>query len=139
VFPFISGEEPKVETEAQKILGRLDGTEIVKADFPVSAQCFRVNVVDGHIASVRVKLNSDAKLDEIADVLNRYPSLDLHSSPTPFIQVTDDELRPQPRLDRDNGKGMAITVGRISKDTVFDYKFIALSHNTIRERLGQRS
>jgi aspartate-semialdehyde dehydrogenase len=115
VFPFISGEEPKVETEAQKILCSFNGTEILKADFTVSAHCFRVNVVDGHMASVRVKLKSEAKLDEIVEVVKSYPSLDLHSSLVPFLQVTDDHVRPQPRLDRDNGKGLAITVGRVAK------------------------
>jgi aspartate-semialdehyde dehydrogenase len=136
VFPYIAGEEPKVETEAQKILGTLNGGGIVKADFTVSAQCFRVNVVDGHMASVRVKLRKAATLEEVIDAMKTFPSLDLPSSPETFIDVTDEPSRPQPKLDRDNGKGMTITVGRVFPDNIFDYRFVALSHNTVRGAAG---
>jgi aspartate-semialdehyde dehydrogenase len=136
VMPYIAGEEPKVETEAQKILGTLTNGSIDKADFAVSAQCFRVNVIDGHMASVRVKLKNSATLEQIVDEMKKFPSLDLRSSPKTFIEVTDEPSRPQTRLDRDNGNGMSITVGRIFPDTVYDYRFVALSHNTVRGAAG---
>jgi len=136
VFPYIAGEEPKVEIEAQKILGKLTERGIDKADFPVSAQCFRVNVVDGHMVSVRVDLNTTATLEEVVDAMRQFPSMELHSSPKNFIDVTDEPSRPQTRLDRDSGNGMTITVGRVFPDTVFDYKFVALSHNTVRGAAG---
>jgi len=136
VFPYIAGEEPKVETEAQKILGILGANGVQKADFTVSAQCFRVNVIDGHTASVRVKLRQPSTLEEVVDAMKTFPSLDLYSSPETFIEVTDEPSRPQPKLDRDNGKGMTITVGRIFPDNIFDYRFVALSHNTVRGAAG---
>lgn len=136
VIPYIAGEEPKVETEAQKIIGTLVDGAIDKADFAVSAQCFRVNVIDGHMVSVRVKLRQTATLEDLVDAIKTFPSLDLHSSPRPFIEVTDEPSRPQTRLDRDNGKGMAITVGRIFPDNVYDYRFVTLSHNTVRGAAG---
>lgn len=136
VMPYIAGEEPKVEIESQKILGKLIDGAIEKADFAVSAQCFRVNVIDGHMASVRVKLKKTATLEEIVEAMKTFPSLDLRSSPKTFIEVTDEPSRPQTRLDRDNGNGMTITVGRVFPDTVYDYRFVALSHNTVRGAAG---
>ena len=136
VFPYISGEEPKVETETQKILGGLADGRIEKADFTVSAQCFRVNVTDGHTAAVRVKLKESATLEDVKQAMIDYPKLDLYSSPNPFIYVCDEPDRPQPRLDRDRGKGMSITVGRLYPDNIFDYRFVCLSHNTIRGAAG---
>jgi aspartate-semialdehyde dehydrogenase len=136
VFPYIAGEEPKVETEAQKILGKFSDGVIVKADFPVSAQCFRVNVVDGHMVSCRVNLKETSTLEEVIEAIRRYPSLDLHSAPEQFMDVTEDPARPQTRLDRDNGHGMTITVGRVFPDNVFDYRFVSLSHNTVRGAAG---
>jgi aspartate-semialdehyde dehydrogenase len=136
VIPYIAGEEPKVETEAQKILGELTDGTISKADFALSAQCFRVPVVDGHTASVRVDLKKKATLEDIVEAMRSFPSLDLYSSPEQFIQITDEPSRPQPRLDRDNGNGMTITVGRVFPDNIFDYRFVALSHNTVRGAAG---
>ncbi|HEX3102633.1 MAG TPA: aspartate-semialdehyde dehydrogenase [Pyrinomonadaceae bacterium] len=136
VFPYIAGEEPKVETEAQKILGEYVDGSIRKADFTVSAQCFRVNVIDGHTASVRVNLKQTATLEEVVEAMKTFPSLELHSSPKRFIDVTDEPSRPQPRLDRDNGNGMTITVGRVFPDNIYDYRFVALSHNTVRGAAG---
>lgn len=136
VFPYIPGEEPKVETEAQKILGTLSERRIVLADFTVSAQCFRVNVIDGHTASVRVDLREKATLEDVVDAMRTFPSLDLRSSPDRFIDVTDEPSHPQPRLDRENGGGMTITVGRVFPDTIFDYRFVSLSHNTVRGAAG---
>lgn len=136
VVPYIAGEEPKVETEAQKILGRFVDGAIEKADFTVSAQCFRVHVIDGHTASVRVNLRETATLEEVIEAINAFPSLDLHSSPKRFMEFCDEPSRPQPRLDRDSGNGMTITVGRLFPDNVFDYRFVALSHNTVRGAAG---
>lgn len=136
VMPYIAGEEPKVETEAQKIIGKFTDGAIEKADFAVSAQCFRVNVLDGHTCGVRMNLKQTTTLEEVVAAMKEFPSLDLHSSPKAFIEVTDEPSRPQPRLDRDNGNGMAITVGRVFPDNVFDYRFVALSHNTVRGAAG---
>jgi aspartate-semialdehyde dehydrogenase len=136
VLPYIAGEEPKVETEAQKILGTFAEGSVKYADFAVSAQCFRVDVIDGHTASVRVNLNSPSTLEEVVDAMKTFPRLDLHSSPATFIDVTDEPSRPQPRLDRDNGNGMTISVGRVFPDNVFDYRFVSLSHNTVRGAAG---
>jgi len=136
VLPYIAGEEPKVEIEAQKILGNLVEGAIEKADFIVSAQCFRVDVLDGHTASVRVKLRQTSTLEEVFEAFRTFPSLNLHSSPEHFMEVCDEPSRPQPRLDRDNGKGMTVTVGRLFPDNIFDYRFVSLSHNTVRGAAG---
>lgn len=136
VVPYIAGEEPKVETEAQKILGKLIDGGIEKADFTVSAQCFRVHVIDGHTASVRVNLKQTATMEEVIEAINTFPSLDLYSSPKRFMEYCDEPSRPQPRLDRDSGNGMTITVGRLFPDNVFDYRFVSLSHNTVRGAAG---
>ncbi|MEO8071948.1 MAG: aspartate-semialdehyde dehydrogenase [Acidobacteriota bacterium] len=136
VLPYIAGEEPKVETEAQKILGEFNGETIEKADFTVSAQCFRVNVLDGHTASVRVKLKQTSTFEGVMEAMSTFPSLNLYSSPKPFIKICDEPSRPQPRLDRNNGNGMTITVGRLFPDNIFDYRFVALSHNTVRGAAG---
>ncbi|MDH3493831.1 MAG: aspartate-semialdehyde dehydrogenase [Acidobacteriota bacterium] len=136
VLPYIAGEEPKAETEAQKILGKFDGESIEKAEFAVSVQCFRVAVTDGHTAAVRVNLTNNAPLEEIIAALSNYKGLDLHSSPGRFIEVSEEPSRPQPKLDRDNGNGMTITVGRVFPDNIFDYRFVSLSHNTLRGAAG---
>jgi aspartate-semialdehyde dehydrogenase len=136
VIPYIAGEEPKVETEAQKILGRFVGGAIEKADFTVSAQCFRVPVIDGHTVSVRVNLRETTTLEDVIAAIQSYPTLDLHSSPAKFMDFCDEPSRPQPRLDRDAGNGMTITVGRLFPDNVFHYRFVSLSHNTVRGAAG---
>lgn len=136
VLPYIAGEEPKVETEAQKLLGQFSEGTIKKADFTVSAQCFRVNVLDGHTCAVRMDLKVPATLEDIVRAMREFPTLDLHSSPENFIEVTDEPMRPQPRLDRDRGNGMTISVGRVFPDNVFDYRFVSLSHNTVRGAAG---
>lgn len=136
VLPYIAGEEPKVEIEAQKILGSLTDGSIEKADFAVSAQCFRVDVIDGHTASVRVDLKETTTMEDVVAAMREFPSLKLHSSPQLFIEVLDEPSRPQPRLDRERGDGMTITVGRVFPDNVFDYRFVSLSHNTVRGAAG---
>jgi aspartate-semialdehyde dehydrogenase len=140
VVPFIEGEEEKIERETQKILGRFGDGAIVAGEFPVSAQCHRVNVTDGHLVAVRVKLERPAQLADVREALAGFSSLPqqlaLHSAPERPIVVRDEPDRPQPRLDRNAGKGMTVTVGRVARDTVFDYRFVALGHNTIRGAAG---
>jgi aspartate-semialdehyde dehydrogenase len=140
VIPFIGGEEEKVESETLKLLGRLQQGAIADAEICVSAQCNRVNVTDGHMASVRVKLSQAASLEEVNDALATFSSvpqqLELHSAPEKPIIVRTENDRPQPRLDRDAGNGMSVTVGRIARDNVLDYRFVALGHNTIRGAAG---
>ena len=140
VLPFIGGEEEKIEIETVKILGRVDGTTIKGAEMRVSAQCHRVNVIDGHLAALRVKLARPASSKEVRGALASFSSLpqelNLHSAPARPIIVRDEVDRPQPRLDRDAGNGMSVTVGRIAPDNVLDYRFVALGHNTIRGAAG---
>jgi aspartate-semialdehyde dehydrogenase len=140
VLPFIEGEEEKIESETLKILGRFDGSKVEDAPMVVSAQCHRVNVTDGHLAAVRVKLSKAAELTELRDAFASFTSLPqelrLHSAPERPIILRDEPDRPQPRLDRDAGRGMSITIGRLKEDAVMNYRFVALSHNTIRGAAG---
>lgn len=142
VVPFIAGEEEKIESETLKILGRLNDAKdgIEAADFPISAQCHRVAVLDGHFAAVRVKLKTPARLEDVRHAFKSFTALPqdlkLHSAPGEIIIVRDEPDRPQPRLDRNAGHGMSITVGRIQTDAVLDYRFVCLSHNTIRGAAG---
>lgn len=140
LVPYIDGEEEKIESEALKILGRINDGRISDADMKVSAQCNRVNVTDGHTAAMRVKLARPATVDQIREALASFTALPqelgLHSAPQRPIIVRDEADRPQPRLDRDAGNGMSVTVGRIAPDKVFDYRFVALGHNTIRGAAG---
>jgi aspartate-semialdehyde dehydrogenase len=140
VLPFIQGEEEKIEQETLKILGKVNGARIEHAPLSVSAQCNRVNVSDGHMAAVRVKLLHPATIDEVRDALASFTArpqeLRLHSAPERPIIVREEADRPQPRLDRDAGNGMSVTVGRLQPDNVLDYRFVALSHNTIRGAAG---
>ena len=140
VIPYIANEEEKIERETLKILGRLNGDRIAPAPFPVSAQCHRVNVVDGHLAAVRVKLGTPAEPAELREAFASFTALPqelrLPSAPERPILVRDEPDRPQPRLDRDAGGGMSISVGRIARDAVLGHRFIALSHNTIRGAAG---
>lgn len=140
VLPFIGGEEEKIETETTRILGRFVDGRIESAPMGVSAQCHRVNVSDGHMAAVRVTLKRKATLEQVAESLRSFRSLpqelELHSAPVSPIVLRPEPDRPQPKLDRDAGHGMTVTVGRLMPDTVFDYRFVTLSHNTIRGAAG---
>ncbi|HEY6231728.1 MAG TPA: aspartate-semialdehyde dehydrogenase [Pyrinomonadaceae bacterium] len=140
VLPFIDGEEEKIEQETLKILGRLEGAAIEAAPLAVSAQCHRVNVSDGHLAAVRVKFQSAATLADVSEAFASFrdlpQELGLHSAPAQPIIVRSEADRPQPRLDRDAGNGMSVTIGRLQTDNVLDYRFVALSHNTIRGAAG---
>jgi aspartate-semialdehyde dehydrogenase len=140
VLPYIASEEEKIETETRKILGRVNDNRIEDAPVAVSAQCHRVNVMDGHMAAVRVKLQRNAPIAEVRRAFETFSGipqeLQLHSAPQSVIQVMDQPDRPQPKLDRDAGNGMTITVGRLLPDAVLDYRFVVLSHNTIRGAAG---
>ena len=140
VLPHIGGEEEKIEIETKKILGRFANDAIEFAPMAVSAQCHRVNVMDGHMAAVRVKFARSVELKELRESLESFSSLPqelkLHSAPERPIVVRDEPDRPQPKLDRDAGDGMTITVGRLMADAVLDYRFVVLSHNTIRGAAG---
>jgi aspartate-semialdehyde dehydrogenase len=140
VLPFIDGEEAKMESETRKILGRAGHNGFENAPFAVSAQCHRVNVADGHTVAVRVKLAKRASIEEVREALSAYRSvpqeLRLHSAPEYPVIVRDEKDRPQPRMDRDAGGGMSVTVGRLFPDNVLDYRFVVLGHNTIRGAAG---
>jgi aspartate-semialdehyde dehydrogenase len=141
VIPFIKGEEEKSEQEPMKIWGSLQGGKIVNASAPViTAQCLRVPVSDGHMAAVFVsfekKPSKEAILSAWSEYAGRPQTLGLPSAPTPFLQYFTDDSRPQTRLDRDAGNGQAISLGRLRPDSVFDWRFVALSHNTVRGAAG---
>ena len=140
VLPFIEGEETKIEEETLKILGTFEGESIKAAPMAVSAQCNRVNVSDGHMATVRVKFKRPATKEQVLESLSSFTALPqelgLHSAPSQPIIVREEIDRPQPRLDRDAGNGMSVTIGRLQDDNVFDYRFVVLSHNTIRGAAG---
>ncbi|MCF8356418.1 MAG: aspartate-semialdehyde dehydrogenase [Melioribacteraceae bacterium] len=140
VIPFIKGEEEKMELEPLKILGAFNGTEIINADFKISASCNRVSVIDGHLESVSIKLKNPATESEIIDVLINYKSepqrLKLPSAPLQPVHYFYEDDMPQPRLLRNLESGMAVSVGRLRKCNLFDYKFSVLSHNTIRGAAG---
>ena len=141
VIPYIGGEDEKSEREPLKIFGRVEDGRIAFAQKPViSAQCLRVACSDGHMAAVSVAFDKKPSRDEIlARWENARPAtagLDLPSSPERFLYYFDDPSRPQTRLDRDFGNGMGVTLGRLRDDSVLDYKFVCLSHNTIRGAAG---
>lgn len=140
VIPFIGGEEEKVEIETRKILGTFNGKSIDLADFPVSAQCNRVPVEDGHTESVSVKLARKTTAAEIAELLRNYSGLpqQLHlpSAPEEPFLVMEAQDRPQPRFDVNRSKGMATLVGRIRPCSILDFKFTLMGHNTVRGAAG---
>jgi aspartate-semialdehyde dehydrogenase len=140
VVPFISKEEEKMESEAMKLLGSFNGKFVEDADFQLSASCNRVNVKDGHLESVFVKLDEAPCIDDIVDAFSRFEGepqkLKLPSAPKKPIVVRTESNRPQPRFDRDAGKGMSVTVGRIRQDPIMTFKYMCLGHNTIRGGAG---
>jgi aspartate-semialdehyde dehydrogenase len=141
VIPYIKGEEDKSEQEPLKIWGTIQGGKIVNASAPaITAQCIRVPVSDGHMAAVFVAFETKPSKDQILSAWKEYSgrpqALGLPSAPKPFLHYFDDEARPQTRLDRDLGRGQAVSIGRLRSDAVFDYRFVALSHNTVRGAAG---
>jgi aspartate-semialdehyde dehydrogenase len=140
VLPYIENEEEKIERETLKVFGRIGKSEIEDAPMRVSAQCHRVNVLDGHLVAVRVRLARQAELEEILEAFSTFSALpqewELHSAPKHPVILRKELDRPQPRLDRDAGSGMSVSVGRVARDRVLDYRFVALGHNTIRGAAG---
>jgi aspartate-semialdehyde dehydrogenase len=141
VIPFIPGEEDKSEREPLKIWGTIVGDQIQAATAPViSAQCIRVPVTDGHMAAVCVAFERKPSREQILSswkkLAGKPQQLGLPSAPRPFLHYFEDDSRPQTRLDRDAGHGQAISIGRLRPDPIFDWRFVALSHNTVRGAAG---
>ncbi|MDK2876549.1 MAG: aspartate-semialdehyde dehydrogenase [Archaeoglobaceae archaeon] len=135
VIPFIKNEEEKCETEPLKILGTLKGDRVELAKLKISASCHRVPVIDGHTEAVWVEFDRDVSVEEVKDAFNSLKPLELPSSPEKVIVIRNEPDRPQPRLDRDTGRGMSVVVGRIRKDA-WGIKYIVLGHNTVRGAAG---
>lgn len=141
VIPFIRGEEEKSEQEPLKVWGRVEDGRIVSAKGPaISAQCVRVPVSDGHLAAVFVSFDRTPSRDEVIARWQAFEprpqQLRLPSAPAPFLTYFEDESRPQTRLDRDVGGGMGVAIGRLRPDRIFDWRFVCLSHNTVRGAAG---
>ncbi|MCI5498986.1 MAG: aspartate-semialdehyde dehydrogenase [Clostridiales bacterium] len=141
VIPYIGGEEEKSEKEPLKVWGTIENGEIVPAATPsITAQCLRVPVSDGHTAAVFVTFRNKPTEDEIKTIWKEFKGraqeLNLPSAPKQFLQYFEEPDRPQAKLDRDLEGGMAVTLGRLRPDTQYDYKFVGLSHNTLRGAAG---
>ena len=141
VIPYIGGEEEKSEQEPLRIWGRIEGGQIVKASEPViTCQCIRVPVLNGHTAAVFVKFRKNPTKEELISRLESFKGLpqelNLPSAPKQFMRYMEEDNRPQVTLDVDYENGMGISIGRLREDTVYDWKFIGLSHNTVRGAAG---
>ena len=141
VIPYIGGEEEKSEQEPLRVFGKVENGEIVKAAEPkISCQCIRVPVLNGHTASVFVKLRKKATKEQLIEAMTSFSgepqALDLPSAPKQFIRYMEEENRPQVALDVDFEGGMGISIGRLREDTIYDWKFVGLSHNTLRGAAG---
>ena len=141
IIPYIGGEEEKSEQEPLRIWGTLEGGVIVKAKEPViTCQCIRVPVLNGHTAAVFVKFRKKPSKEQLIEKMVSFKGLpqelNLPSAPEQFIQYMEEDDRPQVTLDVDFGKGMGVSIGRLREDTVYDWKFVGLSHNTVRGAAG---
>lgn len=141
VIPFIGGEEEKSEKEPLKIWGKVEDGEIRLADSPsITTQCLRVACADGHMAAVFVSFDKKPTKEQIlkkwAEFKGAPQDLELPSAPKQFLHYFEEDNRPQTKLDRDTENGMAVCVGRLREDTQYDYKFVCLSHNTVRGAAG---
>ena len=141
IIPFIGGEEEKSELEPLRIWGKIEDGEIKRAELPViTTQCIRVPILNGHTAAVFVKFNKKPTKEQLIEKLRAFrgvpQDLELPSAPKQFIQYLEDDNRPQVQLDVDFENGMGISVGRLREDKVYDYKFVGLSHNTVRGAAG---
>ena len=141
VIPYIGGEEEKSEQEPLRVWGTVENGEIVKADAPViTTQCISVPVTDGHTAAVFVRFENKPTKEEILEAWRTFKGkpqdMKLPNAPEQFITYFEEDNRPQAALDRDIYGGMGVTVGRLREDTVYDYKFVGLSHNTLRGAAG---
>lgn len=140
VIPFIGGEEPKVESEPQKMLGKLHDGTVIPASFAISAQCNRVPVLEGHMVCISVALERPASVDEVIAALRDFRSLpqelELPTAPNPPIIVKEEEDRPQPRRERGVQHDMPTFVGRVRPCPIFDYRMVTMAHNTVRGAAG---
>ena len=141
IIPYIGGEEEKSEKEPLRIWGHIEGDEIVPATSPIiTSQCIRVPVLNGHTAAAFVKFNKKPSKVELIAALNEYSGLPqklgLPSAPKQFIRYMEEPDRPQVTLDVNYENGMGISIGRLREDTVYDWKFVGLSHNTLRGAAG---
>lgn len=141
VIPYIGGEEEKSEKEPLRIWGKVEGDEIVPASEPkISCQCVRVPVLNGHTAAAFVKFRKKVTKEQLIQKLVEFKGLpqelDLPSAPKQFIQYMEEDNRPQVKLDVDFEHGMGVSIGRIREDSIYDWKFIGLSHNTLRGAAG---
>ena len=141
VIPYIGGEEEKSEQEPLKLWGHIDGDKIVPATAPsITAQCLRVPVSDGHMGAVFVSFDKKPTKEEILKTWKEFhgpaQDLDLPSAPKQFLHYFEEDDHPQPKLDRMIENGMAVSIGRLREDTQYDYKFVCLSHNTLRGAAG---
>ena len=141
LIPFIGGEEEKSEQEPLKVWGKIDGDKIVNATTPsITTQCLRVPVSDGHTAAVFVSFDKKPSKDEILKIWAEFKGvpqeLELPSAPKQFLNYFEEDNRPQANLDRNLENGMAVSIGRLREDTQYDYKFVCLSHNTLRGAAG---
>ena len=141
IIPYIGGEEEKSEKEPLRIWGKIEGDKIVPATSPViTCQCIRVPVLNGHTAAVFVKFRKKPTKEQLIEKLTSFSGepqrLGLPSAPKQFIQYLEEDNRPQVALDVDFENGMGISVGRLREDTVYDFKFVGLSHNTLRGAAG---
>jgi aspartate-semialdehyde dehydrogenase len=140
VIPYIGGEEEKVEREARKLLGKMLDGQVKMGDFAVSAHCNRVPVEDGHTETISVALKTKATIPYLVEAWRTYRGLpqerDLPSAPKHPIIVREERDRPQPKFDLSVEHGMATVVGRVRECLVLQYKYVALSHNTIRGAAG---
>ena len=140
-IPYIGGEEEKSEQEPLKLWGHIEGDHIVNAEKPViTAQCFRVPVSDGHTAAVFVSFDKKPTKEQMIEAWEKFrgpaQELNLPSAPKQFLHYFTEPDRPQPKLDRMLENGMAVSIGRLREDTLFDYKFACMSHNTLRGAAG---
>ncbi len=141
IIPYIGGEEEKSEKEPLRIWGKVEDGQIVPATSPViTCQCIRVPVLNGHTAAVFVKLRKKATKEQLIRAMEEYKGipqeLSLPSAPKQFIRYLEEDNRPQVKLDVDYEKGMGISIGRLREDTLYDWKFVGLSHNTVRGAAG---
>ena len=141
IIPFIGGEEEKSEQEPLRVLGKVENGQIVKAELPkITCQCVRVPVLNGHTAAVFINFEKKPTKEQLIEKLVAFKGFpqeaELPSAPKQFIQYLEEDNRPQVTEDVNYERGMGVSIGRLREDTMFDYKFIGLSHNTVRGAAG---
>jgi aspartate-semialdehyde dehydrogenase len=141
LIPYIGGKEEKSEQEPLKVWGKVENGKIVKADAPaITAQCLRVPVSNGHTAAVFVTFKNKPTMEQMKELWASYKGraqeLELPHAPKQFLHYFEEPDRPQAKLDRELEGGMAVSIGRLRPDTQYDYKFVSLSHNTLRGAAG---